>query len=122
MAVRNRESDIVRACLDWLSLHRVKAWRANNTGVFDPVKKVHRSFRGLKGVADILGIVPQTVELADASRVTFGNLLAVEVKRPGEEPRPEQRAFLDEVEHLGGIALCVHSVAELEKQLRPFLA
>ena len=121
MRLSAKETDIVRACLDWLALHRIKAWRMNNTGVFDPVKKVHRSFRGLRGVSDILGILPQRVRLADGSAETFGNFLAIEVKKPGEKPRADQEAFLQDIRDQGGIALCVHSLRELEEQLQPFL-
>ncbi len=53
--------------------------------------------------------------------VRFGNLLAVEVKRIGAKPRPEQAAFLERVNELGGVGVCVHSVGELEARLRPFL-
>jgi hypothetical protein len=120
MRLSMKEIDVVRACLDWLALHRIMAWRCNNTGVFDPTRKVFRSFQGLKGVSDILGVFPQTVEL-DGEPVTFGNFLAVECKRPGEELRDDQAAFLQNIRDRGGIGLCVHSVAELEQQLRPFL-
>jgi hypothetical protein len=122
MGLSTRETGLVRACLDWLALHRVKAWRMNNTGVFDPARKVFRSFHGERGVPDILGIFPQTVTLDDGSVVTFGNFLGVECKRPGERPRAEQEAFLQEIRDRGGIGLCVHSLRELEEQLRPFLA
>jgi hypothetical protein len=121
MRLSTKESDIVRACLDWLALHHILAWRMNNTGVFDPARKRFRSFRGLAGVSDILGILPQVVRLDDGTAVTFGNFLAVEVKRPGEKPRPEQEAFLDGIRQRGGIGLCVHSLRELEEQIRPFL-
>jgi hypothetical protein len=121
MRASTKESDIVRACLDWLALHRIKAWRMNNTGIFDPVKKVHRSFHGLRGVSDILGILPQRVRLADGCEETFGNFLAIEVKKPGEKPRADQEAFLQDIRDQGGIGLCVHSLIELEDQLRPFL-
>jgi len=119
MRIRATEIDLVRACLDWLALRRIKAWRMNNTGIFDPVKKVYRSFHGLRGVSDILGIVPQTVEV-DGEQVTFGNFLAIEVKKPGETPRVEQEEFLREVRARGGIGLCVHSLGELEQQMRAF--
>ena len=121
MRLPAKETDIVRACLDWLALHRIKAWRMNNTGIFDPVKKIHRSFHGLRGVSDILGILPQTVRLADGNEETFGNFLAIEVKKPSETARADQEAFLEEIRARGGIGLCVHSLRELEEQLRPFL-
>ena len=71
--------------------------------------------------ADILGIFPQTVTLADRTVVTFGNFLGVECKRPGQQPRPEQEAFLQDIRDRGGIGLCVHSLDELAEQLQPFL-
>lgn len=121
MRLTCKETDIVRSCLDWLALHRIKAWRSNNTGIFDPNKKIHRRFHGLRGVSDILGILPQTVRLADGGAELFGNFLAIEVKKPGEKPRPEQAMFLREIREAGGIGLCVHSLGELEEQLRPYL-
>lgn len=122
MRVSTKEIDLVRACLDWLALYRIKAWRMNNTGVYDPGKKVFRTFRGLAGVSDILGVLPQRVRLADGREGIFGNFLAIEVKRPGEKLRPDQEAFLADIRALGGIGLCVHCLRELEDQLRPFLA
>ena len=121
MGIRNRETDLVRGVLDWLSLRRIKAWRTNNTGIFDPVKKVYRTFQGLRGVSDILGILPQTVEI-EGERVTFGNFLAIEVKRQGETLRPEQEQFLEEIRKRGGIGLCVRSLTELETQMKSFFA
>jgi hypothetical protein len=120
MGLRMKETDLVRACLDWLTLHRIMAWRCNNTGIYDPTRKCFRSFQGLRGVADILGILPQTVDL-DGGRVVFGNLLAVECKRPGEQPREDQEAFLKQIRDRGGIGICVHTVGELDRQLHPFL-
>src|SRR4051794_34452093 len=70
MGFRVKETDLVRSCLDWLALHRIMAWRSNNTGIFDPAKKVFRTFHGRKGVADLLGVFSQTVELKDGTNVT----------------------------------------------------
>jgi VRR-NUC domain len=119
MGIRNKETDLVRAVLDWLALRRIKAWRTNNTGIFDPIKKVYRTFQGLRGVSDILGIVPQTVDL-QGERVTFGNFLAIEVKRPGESLREDQEAFLQEIRERGGIGICVRSLGDLEQALKAF--
>lgn len=65
-----------------------------------------RRFVGLRGVADILGVL-QT-----------GRFLAVEVKRPGGKTSQEQDRFLDRVASLGGVACCVSSVEELEEDLK----
>lgn len=121
MRVSTRESDVLSACLQYLRLRGVFAWRQNQGAI--PLKDGgYRRFVGLKGVSDILGILPQTVDVVNAGRWTFGNLLAVETKRPGEKPRLEQEEFLRRVNDLGGVGLCVHSVGELEEQLEPYLS
>lgn len=119
MQLRNRESDLLAASLSWLQMQGVWCWRQNQGAI--PLKNGgYRRFVGLRGVADILGILPQTVQL-DGEAVTFGNLLAIETKRPGEKPRPDQADFLARVNALGGVGLCVHSLDELERQMRPYL-
>ena len=121
MRLRNRESDVLSACLQWLHLNGVWCWRQNQ-GAIPLAGGGYRRFVGLKGVSDILGILPQTVRLIDeAAEVTFGNLLAVETKRLGEKLRPDQEEFLRQVNQRGGVGLCVHSVGELEEKLGPYL-
>ncbi len=75
----------------------------------------------MKGIADVIAVIPRTCEVVGHGRVTFAVYCAIEVKKPGEKPRQEQRAFLRQVEALGVIALCVHSVQELQEQLERFL-
>ena len=120
MRVSNRESDVLSACLQFLALKGVFCWRQNQGAI--PLKDGgYRRFTGMKGVSDILGILPQTVEVVGEGPVKFGNLLGVEVKRPGEKLRPEQVEFLARVNERGGICLCVHSVQELDEQLQRYL-
>ena len=121
MRVSNREADVLSGCLQWLRMRGVWCWRQNQGAI--PLKDGgYRRFVGLEGVADILGILPQTVQvMGDDGPVTFGNLLAVETKRPGEKPRPSQDDFLRQVNERGGVGVCVHSVGELEEALAPFL-
>ena len=121
MAIRDRESDVLSGCLQWLRLKGVWCWRQNQGAI--PVRGGgFRRFVGLKGVADILGVLPRTVCVAGEARpVTFGNLLAVEAKRVGENLRADQEEFLRRVNELGGVGVCVHSVRELEERLRPYL-
>lgn len=57
-------------------------------------------------MSDILGVLPE------------GRFLACEVKKPGGRLRPEQASFLDRVAELGGVALCVSSVEELQEDLK----
>lgn len=125
MHLANREADVLSSCLQYLSLKGILAWRTNNTGVYDPARKCFRSFHGLKGVSDVLGIVPRQVSVEGQEgpqTIVQGTLLAVEMKRKGGKVSPEQEWFLEEIKRKGGIALCVRSVQELDDQLKPYLA
>jgi hypothetical protein len=99
------EADVLSSCLAYLRLKGVLCWRSNNAGVYDPGRKRFRSFRGLKGVADILGILDG------------GRLLAVETKSATGRLSADQRWFLDEVTRRGGLALVVRDVRELAAAL-----
>jgi hypothetical protein len=116
---RMLERDIQRACLDYLSYRGIFAWRNNNVGICDPRTGAFR-FHGLRGVSDILGIFPQTVDTVGHGRQIFGNFLAIEVKQPGKKPTADQQAFLDAISQRGGIGICVHSVEELEQALAAY--
>lgn len=122
MGLRNRESDVLSACLHWLQLRGIWCWRQNQGAI--PLKNGgFRRFVGLEGVSDILGILPQTVHIVgENGPITFGNLLAVETKRPGGKLKPEQVEFLRRVNELGGVGVCVHSLRELEEKLTPYLS
>lgn len=56
---------------------------------------------GHHGEADIFG-----------HRVSDGKALYIEVKLPGEKPRPDQVKFLKAMASTGAIAGCAHSVEE----------
>lgn len=103
---RRTETHIVSACLDTLAKHGIFAWRNNTTGVYDPVRKRFRTFTGLKGVSDILGVM------------NGGRLLAVECKHGRGTLTKEQRAFLSAVADRGGVAMVVRSVDELIEGLK----
>ncbi len=108
------EAAVLRSCLDYLRLRKILCWRANNGGVYDPARKRFRSFHGLKGVADILAVLPVDGR-SDCGNYTrrFGVLLAVECKAPGKRPSPEQAAFLAAVEAAGGVGCWVTDVSDL---------
>ncbi len=80
-----------------------------------------RRFVGLKGLPDVLAIIPRDCELVGHGRERLAVFCGIEIKKPGEKARPEQRAFLEQLTALGGIGLCVHSVTELAEQLTPYL-
>lgn len=92
----------------------------------DPIPLAGGGFRrvaGRKGVSDILGIVPQTIQVVGYDEPqTFGNFLAVECKTPAGMLTKEQAEFLSEIESLGGIAIVVRSVDELEREIAPYLS
>ena len=94
--------------LTYLKLCGIFCWRQNQgaiTGEHQGKRRFLR-FASIDGISDIIGLLP-----------TSGRLLAVEVKRPGRKPTPAQEAFLDVVRQNGGLAACVHSLAELEAVL-----
>jgi VRR-NUC domain len=62
------DSSIINACLKYLALQKIPAWR-NNAGAFvltDASGKRRRFRGGPAGSADILGIVPELPEVAAA--------------------------------------------------------
>ena len=103
------EADILRQCLDYLRLRGIPAWRQNQGGIRATYRGRRRfvRFAGIEGISDILGLLPPS-----------GRLLAVECKRPGGKPSPQQLAFLEQVRAAGGLAVVVHSLHELEAALR----
>ena len=56
---------------------------------------------GHQGEADIWG-----------HRISDGKAFYIEVKLPGEEPRPDQERFLNAMAAAGAITGCAHSVEE----------
>lgn len=56
---------------------------------------------GTPGESDIMG-----------HRIVDGKALYIEVKLPGESPRPDQQKFLNAMTCAGAIAGCAHSVEE----------
>jgi len=102
---RGTESDLVRALLQLLQLRGVFAWRTQTAGVrrTDRRGRSFWTFAGLRGVADILAVVPPR-----------GQLLAIEAKQPGRGPSAAQLLFAAAVRAAGGLAFICHSVAELE--------
>jgi hypothetical protein len=89
----------------WLAFRRIPHWR-NNTGALKNAGGRLVRF-GKKDSPDFLGIDPKT-----------GRMLGIECKAPGESLREGQRQFLDMINRCSGIGICVHSVDELEEQLK----
>lgn len=62
---------------------------------------------GHHGEADIWG-----------HRMSDGRAFYIEVKLPGEEPRPDQKKFLTAMRNTGALAGCAHSVEEALRIVR----
>ncbi len=99
------ERNVQRACLEWLAAHGIYAWRQNQ-GAIPLQNGGYRRFSGLKGVSDILGITND------------GRFLAIEVKGPHGKMSKDQEDFQQAIADRGGVATCVRSVDELERDLR----
>lgn len=85
-----RESEITRAILACLRAAGVMAWK-NWSGPMTPIR----------GIADILGILPG------------GRFLAIEVKTPRGRLTEHQERFLEQVRRHGGTALVARSVDDV---------
>lgn len=88
--------------IDYLFRNSVYAWRASSVGVFDAAKGGYRT-SAKKGVADILGIQGGT-----------GRLIAIEVKIGKDKLSVEQKGFLKNVEHYGGITYVAKDLLEFQ--------
>lgn len=108
MSTTLSERDIQNSILSYLKLRGIFCWPVNSVGLFDPTKKVFRTpgKHFLKGVSDILGCLKG------------GRLLAIEVKTKQGRPTPEQIAFLDLVNQMGGIAFIARSIEDVEDKFK----
>ena len=113
------EAEVQRAILDYLrTVPGVYAFRCNSRVVRMPgAGGRERLVRfGVKGLPDILAwrsrVFPGALHLGPIAQ-----WLAVEVKRSGAKPRPEQVAFLDLLRRAGGIAVVASSVEDVVSAL-----
>lgn len=104
-AFKVKEADVLNSALHYLAIMKIPAWR-NNTGALKNQRGRLIRF-GKKDSADITGIDPKT-----------GRRIEIECKAPGESLRAGQREFLDMINRCCGIGICVHSVEELQEQLK----
>jgi hypothetical protein len=95
------ETGVVKACLEYLTLKGIFAWR-NNTGAVQVEGKRFVRF-GIKGSPDILGVMPD------------GRFLGVETKSAKGRLTAEQKAFGEAVTNRRGVYIVARSVSDLEK-------
>lgn len=106
------EQDLVRVVLDYLTLRGVFVWRQNGGATRYPKKTGGHyfvRFTSIKGVSDILGVLPG------------GQFLAVELKHGKGRRRPDQVAFQAAIERAGGLAIVCYSLDELRAVIDPLL-
>lgn len=106
------ESDILRDICEYLTLERFFFWRSNNIPVFGKNNAGKMTFRSMpkfsrKGVADIL-------------LLSNGRFIAIEVKRPGAQLRPDQKIFWGDVIANGGIYLIAYSLDDIKAELKSY--
>jgi hypothetical protein len=98
------EQGIQRAILDYLRWRGIPCYKHQNAGIM----KRDGSYipTHTRGVSDIIGCIPKT-----------GRFLAIEVKRPGGKPSPEQQQFIDMINGAGGLAFLAMSVEDVISKL-----
>ena len=89
------EQDIQKDILLFLEKKGILAIKHNNIGIY-----------ARAGVPDLLCCSNK------------GIFIGIEVKRPGQKPKPIQQAFLDTINSLGGIAFSAVSVEDVETKLK----
>lgn len=113
----SEENAVQRACLEYLTKVRGwTAWRSNQIPARLPGGG-YRRFAGLRGVSDILCVVPVTVDVVGRGRMVYGVLLAVEAKSSRGKLRPEQVTFKEAVEAAGGVYVVARCVGDLVEAL-----
>ena len=104
------ETEIQSAILAYLRACVPGLWERNNRGVVRTPGKGGRdrliTYGGMEGASDIKGIL-----------APHGRAVAIEVKRPGDNPTVEQQAYLERVRRVGGIAFVARSIDDVRREL-----
>lgn len=102
------EDDVKRESQRYLKKHNIFHWKHWAGGKY-----------GRSDIADILGIYKMKVsDLYDAGIEEIGVFMAIELKRPGEEPTEKQIEWGDKVKEAGGIWFWADAVETIIKKLR----
>jgi hypothetical protein len=98
-----RERDLQVAILQLLRARGFPVWKVGSGAFRDGDRYIKM---GQVGMSDLIGILPP-----------HGRLLAVEVKRVGAKPTPEQAAFLEIVREAGGKAFVARGCEDVIREL-----
>jgi hypothetical protein len=104
--MKTPEGAVVKACLEYLQIRGVFAWRNNSGSLRD--KNNRPVYFGKTGSADIIGILPG------------GHFICVECKAGKNKPSGKQVEFLRRVSEMGGAAILAWSVDDVIKGLDQF--
>ncbi len=111
-AISPTEDQIHRSVWHHIRLRKlpdVVAFHAANGGSRHPAEAAKlRDMGVVAGVADLVGIVPGQ---------PHGKPWALELKRRGQKPRPEQQLFLQQIEALGGFSAFADNVDDAVAKL-----
>lgn len=106
--MKNTETQLVKACLQWLHLEGYFAYRSNSGAM--QVRKPDGQFRfvrfGTPGLADITGMLRS------------GRALYVECKLPGNRQTMAQKNFQYEVGMSGGLYVLTYSLDDLAEAVQ----
>jgi len=103
------ENQVVNACIRWLIMHGVMAWR-NNSGAYKTEEGRYIKY-GFKGSPDIIGM----------TKGGNGRFLGVECKYGKNDQTPHQRAFQAQCEANNGLYIIAYSTDDLEAHKREIL-
>lgn len=102
-----KESELQNKILHQLSAKSIFLFKINTTGLYDSSRGVMRKLSGfsIKGVSDIIGILPG------------GQFIAIEVKSLEGRLSEHQKIFLNKVEEMGGKAFVINDESQIEEVL-----
>ena len=97
------EGRVVKACLEYLHVRKIFAWRNSTGAVHTRRANGSEGFLrfGCVGSADIIGCLPD------------GRFLAVECKAEKGKLSEAQRYFLADITKLGGVAVVAKSIEDI---------
>jgi hypothetical protein len=98
------EQHIQKQILDYLRFRGIPCYKHQNASIRKPDGSYIPTHT--RGVSDIIGCLPKT-----------GRFLAIEVKRPGGKPTPEQQQFIDTINGAGGLAFVARSIEDVQQYL-----
>lgn len=95
------EQDIQKGIIDYLKLKQFVVFKHRNVGIKKPNGSFIPLAFGEKGISDIIA----------CSKT--GTFVAIEVKKPGGKPSPEQLDFLERVRKNKGIGILAYSLDDV---------